>query len=177
MACEPFFDGCLMRTPPEGSCTRAVDAAELVVQASVAALAPFFCPGSRCETVVGMVTHGPPDVSGFSFVAAWVEEVGVNGDPKVGMPLMPYAKVGVQLWIDGFAVPKVEGGAWTQPESSLLMEASRLAGVIGESWYFSIIDLINQNAPVCSSWSLDTLTPIGPDASFVGWETSFTLDL
>ena len=56
MACEPFFDGCLMRTPPEGSCTRAADAAELVVQASVASLAPFFCPGSRCPTVVGMVT-------------------------------------------------------------------------------------------------------------------------
>ena len=75
MACEPFFDGCLMRTPPADSCSRAADAAELVVQASVASLAPFFCPGSRCPTVVGMVTHGPPDVTNFSFVAAWVEEV------------------------------------------------------------------------------------------------------
>ena len=57
------------------------------------------------------------------------------------------------------------------------MEASKLAGTIGESWYFSIIDLIAQNSGACASWRLDSLTPIGPDASFVGWETSFTLDL
>ena len=166
-----------MRTPPADSCSRAADAAELVVQASVASLAPFFCPGSRCPTVVGMVTHGPPDVTNFSFVAAWVEELGVQSGAQVGMPLMPYAKIGVQLWIDGFATPKEQGGAWTQPESSLLMEASKLAGIIGESWYFSIIDLIAQNSGACASWRLDSLTPIGPAVSFVGWETSFTLDL
>ena len=41
----------------------------------------------------------------------------------------------------------------------------------------TFIDLIAQNSGACASWRLDSLTPIGPDASFVGWETSFTLDL
>jgi len=153
-----------------------VEAAELVVSSSVDVLEPFFCPGSRCPTVRGLVTHGPPDVSTYSMVAAWVESV----DHSVGdlrFPRAATATVGVQLWVDTFPLGEWEGESYYPPDPDLLHEASRLSTIIGQSWYLGMIDLIATNAEVCASWQLDVMKPLGPDGTFVGWETGFSLEL
>lgn len=176
MTCSPFLDLCLARTPPEDSCRKIRDACDLVVQASVEVLEPFFCPGSRCDTVKGVVTHGPPIVSTYSLVAAWPERIAPmqRSNPQIGMPKMLGASVGCQVWIDTWPVAEVEGERVIQPDPDLVTEAALLSAIIGESWYLGIVELIRQNAAACDGWEMEPLAPLGPNGTFVGWETGFS---
>ena len=175
MTCSPFLDGCLARTPPAGACLSAVEAAELVVSSSVDVLEPFFCPGSRCPTVRGLVTHGPPDVSTYSMVAAWVESV----DHSVGdlrFPRAATATVGVQLWVDTFPLGEWEGESYYPPDPDLLHEASlvddhRAVVVPGDDRP----DRHERRGVRFVAARCDET--LGPDGTFVGWETGFSLEL
>lgn len=178
MNCDPFLDGCIARTPPQGACRRAADACELIVAASVEVLAPFFCPGSRCETIRGVVTHGPPAVETYSKVAAWVEEIRpLHNRGNVFLPSPMEASIGTQLWIDTFPVGEVDGNLYHPPDPDLVHEASMLAAVIGESWQAGLAEMLRQNATVCSGWKMEAVQPMGPQGGFVGWETGFTVGL
>lgn len=81
------------------------------------------------------------------------------------------------MWVDTFPLGEWEGESYYPPDPDLLHEASRLSTIIGQSWYLGMIDLIATNAEVCASWQLDVMKPLGPDGTFVGWETGFSLEL
>lgn len=175
--CNPFNDGCLSRDTPEGACVSASDAALLVVEVSVQLLEPFFCPGGRCDGLVGIVSHDTPPLDQGSMVAAWVESVTPALSESPHLPSYLEASIALQVWIDCWPSGEVDGGRFYPPEPAVMSEAAVLALNLGQTWYVGLSNYLRENAGRCEGWKLDTLTPLDPQGTLVGWETGLRVRL
>lgn len=176
MACNPFADGCISREMPEGACTSGADAAKFLLATSMELLAQFICPGSRCEGIVGIISHGAPAVDGQSMVAAWVEPVTPVLSEIPGVPMVLRASVGLQLWLACYPVGAVEGDLYYPPDPAAVSEASAAALTIGQTWYQGLINATAGQAR-CAGWKVEPLNPLDPAGTMVGWETGFSVAL
>lgn len=185
MDCEPFLDGCIGRDAPEDACARARNVANLIVAQSINILNPWFCPGSSCGGLTGLVSHGPPAVDQCNMVASWVSQMGIQGQRghTGSIRVLPgsmvfEATITSQLFVGAYPeLTEGSDGLLYYPDPSIVDEASQLMATMGESWYVRVIQAIQQTEFMLGNWGVGPCQPLEPMGGCVGWQFEMTVTL